>query len=111
MEDILTLWDGLFADGISLDLVDYVFLSLICNKRRKCKNHCYWKIANLFKTEFVAENFFLLSKSVLCTEKSELGMKLEYHKYGSSCRLSSVELITPDRTTRKTTNEFQCKKI
>ena len=37
MEDILTLWDGLFADGISLDLVDYVFISLICNKRRKRK--------------------------------------------------------------------------
>jgi hypothetical protein len=38
MEDILTLWDGLFADGPSLDLVDYIYLSLICNKRRKCKN-------------------------------------------------------------------------
>lgn len=35
MQDILTLWDGLFADGISLDLVDYVYLSLICNKRKK----------------------------------------------------------------------------
>ncbi|CAB3998149.1 TBC1 domain family member 5 isoform X1 [Paramuricea clavata] len=35
MEDILTLWDGLFADGTSLDFVDYIYLSLICNKRRK----------------------------------------------------------------------------
>ncbi|XP_046846502.1 TBC1 domain family member 5-like isoform X2 [Xenia sp. Carnegie-2017] len=35
MEDILTLWDGIFADGLSLDLVDYVYLSLVCSKRRK----------------------------------------------------------------------------
>ncbi|XP_028396091.1 TBC1 domain family member 5-like isoform X2 [Dendronephthya gigantea] len=35
MEDILTLWDGLFADGATLDLVEYVYLSLICSKRKK----------------------------------------------------------------------------
>ena len=34
---LLTLWDGLFADGISLDLVDYIYLAMLINLRGVCK--------------------------------------------------------------------------
>jgi len=29
MQDLLMLWDAIFADGISFDLVDYVFVAML----------------------------------------------------------------------------------
>jgi len=29
MQDLLMLWDSIFADGISFDLVDYVFVAML----------------------------------------------------------------------------------
>ena len=29
MEDVLVLWDALFADGPMLDLVDYIYISML----------------------------------------------------------------------------------
>ena len=38
MQDLLVLWDALFADGVSFDLLDYVFLAMLLYLRdaRKC---------------------------------------------------------------------------
>ncbi len=29
MQDLLVLWDAIFADGISFDLVDYIFTAML----------------------------------------------------------------------------------
>jgi len=29
IDDVIMLWDGLFADGLDLDLVDYVFIAIL----------------------------------------------------------------------------------
>jgi len=29
IDDVIKLWDGLFADGLDLDLIDYVFIALL----------------------------------------------------------------------------------
>ena len=29
MQDLLVLWDAIFADSVSFDLVDYVFLAMM----------------------------------------------------------------------------------
>lgn len=34
---LLILWDALFADGMSLDLVDFVYLAMLINLRGVCK--------------------------------------------------------------------------
>ena len=37
MQDLLVLWDALFADGIGFDLVDYVFVAMLLYIRDLCK--------------------------------------------------------------------------
>jgi len=29
VDDVIKLWDGLFADGLDLDLIDYVFIAVL----------------------------------------------------------------------------------
>ena len=29
IDDVVKLWDGLFADGLDLDLIDYIFIALL----------------------------------------------------------------------------------
>lgn len=37
MDDVLVLWDALFADGPMLDLVDYIYISMLKAIRKKRK--------------------------------------------------------------------------
>ena len=37
MQDLLVLWDAIFADGIAFDLVDYVFVAMLLYIRDLCK--------------------------------------------------------------------------
>jgi len=37
MQDLLMLWDAIFSDGISFDLVDYVFLAMLLYLREASK--------------------------------------------------------------------------
>jgi len=37
MQDLLVLWDAIFADGISFDLVDYIFVAMLMFLRDTCK--------------------------------------------------------------------------
>jgi hypothetical protein len=37
MQDLLVLWDALFADGIGFDLVDYIFVAMLLYIRDLCK--------------------------------------------------------------------------
>lgn len=36
MQDLLVLWDAIFADGISFDMVDYVFVAMLLYIREHC---------------------------------------------------------------------------
>ena len=42
LQDLLVVWDALFADSITLDLVDYVFVAMLLYIRDACKDlpHC-----------------------------------------------------------------------
>ncbi len=42
MQDLLVVWDAIFADGISFDLVDYVFVAMLLYIRdfRECACVC-----------------------------------------------------------------------
>ena len=37
MQDLLVLWDAIFADSIAFDLVDYVFLAMMLYLRDACE--------------------------------------------------------------------------
>ena len=37
MQDLLVLWDAIFADGVSFDLVDYIFVAMLMFLRDTCK--------------------------------------------------------------------------
>lgn len=37
LQDLLVVWDALFADSITLDLVDYVFVAMLLYIRDACK--------------------------------------------------------------------------
>ena len=37
LQDLLVLWDALFADSKSLDLVDYIFVAMMYNIREERK--------------------------------------------------------------------------
>ncbi len=39
MQDLLVLWDAIFADGISFDLVDYIFTAMLLYIRDLCENY------------------------------------------------------------------------
>ena len=36
MQDLLALWDAIFADGIGFELVDYIFVSMLLYIRDLC---------------------------------------------------------------------------
>ncbi|KAF7238285.1 TBC1 domain family member 5 [Varanus komodoensis] len=36
LQDLLVIWDALFADSITLDLVDYIFLAMLLYIRDAC---------------------------------------------------------------------------
>ena len=50
MQDLLVLWDAIFADGIAFDLVDYMFVAMLLYIRDLCKL-CLQKIY-LFTEQF-----------------------------------------------------------
>ena len=37
LQDLLVVWDALFADGLTLTLVDYVFVAMLLYIRDACK--------------------------------------------------------------------------
>lgn len=37
LQDLLVVWDALFADGLSLSLVDYIFIAMLLYIRDACK--------------------------------------------------------------------------
>ena len=37
MQDLLVLWDAIFADGIGFDLVDYIFVAMLLYIRDHCE--------------------------------------------------------------------------
>ncbi len=37
LQDLLVVWDALFADSITLDLVDYVFVAMLLYIRDACE--------------------------------------------------------------------------
>lgn len=37
MQDLLVIWDAVFADGIGFDLVDYIFVAMLLYIRDLCK--------------------------------------------------------------------------
>lgn len=40
LQDLLAVWDALFADSITLDLVDYVFVAMLLYIRDACESKC-----------------------------------------------------------------------
>ena len=38
LQDLLALWDAIFADGRSLSLVDYIFVAMLQHIRDACKS-------------------------------------------------------------------------
>jgi len=38
LQDLLVLWDALFADSVTLDLVDYIFVAMMYNIRDRSKS-------------------------------------------------------------------------
>ena len=36
MQDLLAMWDAIFADGIGFDLVDYIFVAMLLYLRDVC---------------------------------------------------------------------------
>lgn len=37
MQDLLVLWDAIFADSIGFDLVDYIFVAMLLYLRDHCE--------------------------------------------------------------------------
>jgi hypothetical protein len=64
MQDLLVLWDAIFADGIGFDLVDFIFVAMLLYLRDHCecslfflsyryisnKRSCWRKIVTVRKT-------------------------------------------------------------
>lgn len=52
LQDLLVVWDALFADSITLNLVDYIFVAMLLYIRDACKYQLsynfFLKNANLF---------------------------------------------------------------
>ena len=48
MQDLLVLWDALFADGIGFDLVDYNFVAMLLYIRDLCNKHLISWFINRF---------------------------------------------------------------
>ena len=44
MQDLLVLWDAIFADGIGFDLVDYIFVAMLLYIRDHCKLSCCFSL-------------------------------------------------------------------
>lgn len=41
MQDLLALWDAIFADGVGFELVDFVFVAMLLYIRDLCKHATY----------------------------------------------------------------------
>ena len=69
MQDLLMLWDAIFADGIGFDLVDYIFVAMMLYIRDLRKfslwggngvRVCQWKS----RLERASKEFFLFVKEM-----------------------------------------------
>lgn len=109
MEDILILWDGLFADSISLDLVDYIFISLICNKRRKLLSSDHSGcLTALMKTPFSKRGakVVLLDARHMRDTKLNTSEKATEHQLKQESR-SSVTIEFPESRPAKMAGSLQ----
>ena len=48
MQDLLVLWDAIFADGIGFDLVDYMFVAMLLYIRDHCEYDVNLKIPEFY---------------------------------------------------------------
>ena len=61
MQDLLVLWDAIFADGIAFDLVDYIFVAMLLYIRDLCKLYVY---KTPFSALVICITFTLLTKQL-----------------------------------------------
>ena len=62
MQDLLVLWDAIFADGIAFDLVDYIFVAMLLYIRDICKLYVYKNYIQCIRDLY---KFTLLTKQKL----------------------------------------------
>ena len=61
MQDLLMLWDAIFSDGISFDLVDYVFVAMLLY----IKDASQWPSLSCFTHGACIRGFYRVSRYVL----------------------------------------------
>ena len=62
MQDLLMLWDAIFADGIGFDLVDYIFVAMMLYIRDLCKSPFAF-LGNCFHF-YVSADFLQITREV-----------------------------------------------
>lgn len=63
IDDIIKLWDGLFADGLDLDLIDYLFIAILLFLKddRTCCLHLVF-VFYIVSTKQYAAKFFVMDR-------------------------------------------------
>lgn len=52
LQDLLVVWDALFADSITLNLVDYIFVAMLLYIRDACKYQLSYDLLKRMQTYF-----------------------------------------------------------
>lgn len=91
MQDLLILWDAIFADSSTFDLVDYVFVAMLNYLKHACQ---YFKVVALFDAtkflQFSNSWCFISMLSICITEKTLLNIRLvNLYKALSQCLFPS----------------------
>ena len=60
MQDLLVVWDALFADSPSFALVDYIFVAMLLYLREACKcSYMYMTVLYMCKAVYLYKSLYL----------------------------------------------------
>lgn len=66
LQDLLVVWDALFADSITLNLVDYIFVAMLLYIRDACKYQVSYTLLKRMQTYFSKEKEDLRNAKFHC---------------------------------------------
>jgi TBC1 domain family protein 5 len=112
MQDLLMLWDAIFADGISFDLVDYVFVAMLLYIRDAMLTSDYASCLHLLmKYPPIADIQYFIDKALYLREPNELPRPPEYQyqkpaQFGGINGWTASSMLTAGRMTNRATGSL-----
>ncbi|XP_076815792.1 TBC1 domain family member 5-like [Clavelina lepadiformis] len=100
LQDLLVLWDALFADSSSLDLVDYIFVAMMHNIRHRLLAADYCKCMQLLMKYPPIEDIYDLVHLAM-HYRDPKNHPMPQHRFRAQLKVSTVQQQTEEKVVDK----------